>query len=117
MLLLAVMVIMPLAATLPVSAQASSQDPDRDEMRVLSAAINTEASAIQSAATAMTYTPIVAANGFPPFWAHTVGLRSYGTVVAVGDNYWGQCGVGVGITANFALCGDADSDGDVDVFD
>jgi len=24
-------------------------------------------------------------------WRHTVGLRSDGTVVAVGDNYWGEC--------------------------
>ncbi len=41
------------------------------------------------------YTPMVAAG-----ISHTVGLRSDGTVVAVGDNYWGQCDVGgwTGIT-------------------
>ena len=26
-------------------------------------------------------------------WDHTVGLKSDGTVVAVGDNYYGQCDV------------------------
>jgi len=35
------------------------------------------------------YTPMVAA-GFD----HTVGLKSDGTVVAVGDSRWGQCNVG-----------------------
>ena len=39
--------------------------------------------------------PMVAAGA-----EHTVGLESDGTVVAVGDNYWGQCDVGgwTGIT-------------------
>jgi len=36
-----------------------------------------------------TFGPIVAAGGF-----HTVGLRSDGAVVAVGDNTYGQCDVG-----------------------
>ena len=36
-----------------------------------------------------TVTPMVTADRF-----HTVGLRSDGTVVAVGDNYYGQCDVG-----------------------
>ena len=35
------------------------------------------------------YTPMVAAG-----WVHTVGLKSDGTVVAVGDNRYGQCNVG-----------------------
>ena len=35
------------------------------------------------------YTPIIAAGQY-----HTVGLKSDGTVVAVGDNYDGQCDVG-----------------------
>jgi alpha-tubulin suppressor-like RCC1 family protein len=34
-------------------------------------------------------TPVVAASGY-----HTVGLKSDGTVVAVGDNYYRQCDVG-----------------------
>jgi hypothetical protein len=34
------------------------------------------------------YTPMVAAG-----WCHTVGLKSDGTVVAVGDTSWGQCNV------------------------
>ena len=35
------------------------------------------------------YTPMVATG-----WLHTVGLKSDGTVVAVGENYYGQCNVG-----------------------
>jgi len=35
------------------------------------------------------YTPMVAAG-----YSHTVGLKVDGTVVAVGDNSWGQCDVG-----------------------
>ena len=115
MLLMAVIVIIPLAAMLkPVSAQGSWQSPYTDETPFVSIVSNVGVGDNEFAATPA-YTPMVAADGFPPFWAHTVGLRSYGTVVAVGDNYWGQCGVG--ITANFALSGDADGDGDVDVFD
>ncbi|MCJ7791049.1 MAG: hypothetical protein MUP49_01315, partial [Dehalococcoidia bacterium] len=34
-------------------------------------------------------TPMVAAG-----WGHTVGLKSDGTVVAVGDNRYGQCNIG-----------------------
>ena len=33
-------------------------------------------------------TPMVAAGQY-----HTVGLKSDGTALAVGDNYWGQCNV------------------------
>lgn len=40
-------------------------------------------------ARAQCYTPMVAAG-----YLHTVGLRSDGTVVAVGWNYAGQCNVG-----------------------
>ena len=34
-------------------------------------------------------TPMVAVG-----WGHTVGLKSDGTVVAVGDNRYGQCNIG-----------------------
>jgi hypothetical protein len=34
------------------------------------------------------YSPIVATG-----WAHTVGVKSDGSVIAVGDNDWGQCDV------------------------
>jgi len=35
------------------------------------------------------YIPMVSAG-----YSHTVGLKTDGTVVAVGDNHWGQCDVG-----------------------
>jgi hypothetical protein len=75
---------------LPASVGASVTVPLPDDSFIIPSAVDSS-----SAASAMALntprgnvTPMVAAGG-----SHTVGLKSDGTVVAVGSNYYGQCDV------------------------
>jgi hypothetical protein len=50
---------------------------------------------------------------------HTAGLKSDGTVVAVGDTYYGQCDVGIWDLkpTDVGICGDVNDDGNINMAD